>query len=103
GGSQPRPAAARRRAFTLIELVVVLTLLTIAASFVAASMGGFFRGRILNFEARRMLTLTQYGQSRAASEGVPVVLWVNPKDSTYGLSVLSSFNDPAGDLQAVNY
>ena len=100
-------ALARRRlgegAFTLIELIVVLTLLAIAATFVASSMGSFFHGRILNFEARRMLSLTRYAQSRAVSEGVPVLLWVKPADSTYGVTIQSSFSDPEGDLHAVQY
>jgi type II secretion system protein H len=100
-------SSARRRpgggAFTLIELIVVLALLAIAATFVASSMGSFFRGRMLNFEARRLLSLTHYAQSRAVSEGVPVVLWVNPTDSTYGLTVQSSFNNPEGDTRAISY
>ncbi|MEO7414835.1 MAG: GspH/FimT family protein [Opitutaceae bacterium] len=91
------------RAFTLIELILVLVLLAITASFVAANMGSFFRGRALNFEARRMLSLTHYAQSRAIAEGVPVVLWVNPTDSTYGLTIQSSFNNPEGDPHAVQY
>lgn len=81
----------------------MLALLAISATFIATSMGGFFRGRTLNFEARRMLSLTHYGQSRAIAEGVPVVLWVNPKDSSYGLTVLSSFNTPEGDERANVY
>jgi prepilin-type N-terminal cleavage/methylation domain-containing protein len=79
------------RAFTLIELIFVLALLAISAIFVASSMGGFFRGRALNFEARRLLSLTHYGQSRAVAEGVPVLLWINPKNSTYGLMVQSGY------------
>ena len=81
----------------------MLTLLAIAATFVAANMSSFFRGRMLSFEARRLLSLTHYAQSRAVSEGVPVVLWINPADSTYGLTVQSSFNSPDGDLKAVTY
>lgn len=92
-----------RHAFTLIELIVVLMLLAIAATFVASSMGSFFRGRMLNFEARRLLSLTHYAQSRAVAEGVPVVLWVNPTDSTYGLTVQSSFNTSEGDLHAITH
>src|SRR5215204_5877849 len=46
------------QAFTLIELIFVLALLAITALFVTASMGSFFRGRALNFEARRILSLT---------------------------------------------
>lgn len=81
----------------------MLALLAITATFVAASMGGFFRGRALNFEARRLLSLSHYAQSRAVAEGVPMVLWVNLKDSTYGLTTQSSFNDPDGDPKAVTY
>jgi Tfp pilus assembly protein FimT len=87
----------------LIELICVLALLAISALFVAASMGSFFRGRALNFEARRLLSLTHYAQSRAVSEGVPVILWLNPADSTYGLTVQATFNDPEGDTHAVKY
>jgi prepilin-type N-terminal cleavage/methylation domain-containing protein len=92
-----------RRGFTLIELIFVLALLAISAAFVASRMGSFFRGRALNFEARRMLSLTHYAQSRAVSEGVPVILWINPASSSYGLTVQSSFNDPDGDTHAVKY
>ena len=89
--------------FTLIELIFVLALLAITAVFVTASMGSFFRGRAINFEARRMLSLTHYGQSRAVSEGVPVILWINPADSTYGLTIQSTFTDAEGDIRAVKY
>jgi type II secretion system protein H len=93
----------RKRGFTLIELIFVLALLAISAVFVASRMGAFFRGRALNFEARRILSLTHYAQSRAVSEGVPVILWVNPADSTYGLTIQSSFNEPDGDTHAIKY
>ncbi|MCX6952768.1 MAG: GspH/FimT family pseudopilin [Verrucomicrobia bacterium] len=91
------------RGFTLIELIFVLALLAIGALFVSSSMSSFFRGRALNFEARRMLSLTHYAQSRAVSEGVPVILWINPADSTYGLTVQSTFGDAEGDAQALRY
>ena len=58
---------------------------------------------MLNFEARRMLSLTHYAQSRAISEGVPVILWVNPAESTYGLTIQSTFGDLEGDMRAVRY
>jgi Tfp pilus assembly protein FimT len=75
----------------LIELIFVMVILAIGAALVAPHMGGFFRGRVLNSEARRMLALVHLGQSRAAAEGVPILLWINSKDSTYGLRVQSSF------------
>src|SRR5204862_288488 len=73
------------RGFTLIELIVVMLLLAIAASLVTPKMSSFIRGRSLNFEARRMLSLTHYAQGRAVAEGVPVLMWFDPKNSTYGV------------------
>jgi type II secretion system protein H len=83
-------AQRRRRGFTLIELIIVMTLLAIAASMVAPRMASFFRGRALQFEARRMLSLTHYAQARAVSEGVPVLFWINPRNGTYGIEVQGS-------------
>jgi type II secretion system protein H len=103
GLASTRAASRAPRGFTLIELIFVLALLAIIAVFVTSSMGGFFRGRALNLEARRMLSLTHYAQSRAVAEGVPVILWLNPKESTYGISVHSSFSDVEGDLRSINY
>lgn len=95
--------ATRSRAFTLVELILVLVLLAIIATFVAAKMSSFVQGRALNFEARRLLSLTHYAQSRAVSEGVPMLLWVNAAASTYGLTAQSSYSDPEGDAHAVTY
>lgn len=109
--SNPLPAFARVTrlrlsrggGFTLIELIFVLALLAITAVFVASNMGPFFRGRALNFEARRLLSLTHYAQSRAVAEGVPMILWINPAESSYGLTIQASFSDPEGDPKAVRY
>ncbi len=84
------------RAFTLIELIVVMALLVIGAAMVMPRMISFFRGRALSLEARRMLALVNYAQSRAVSEGVPVVLWFNPANSTYGQNVQTGFVDADG-------
>lgn len=83
----PRHRLRSARGFTLIELIIVMLLLAIAASMVAPRMSSFFRGRALNHEARRLLSLAHYAQSRAVAEGVPVVLWIDPKASTYGVEV----------------
>ncbi|MBL9199381.1 MAG: GspH/FimT family pseudopilin [Opitutaceae bacterium] len=69
----------------------MMLLLAIAAMFVAPNMASFIRGRSLNFEARRMLSLTHHAQSRAVSEGQPVLLWFNPANSTYGIERLGGY------------
>jgi type II secretion system protein H len=77
----------RSRGFTLIELIFVMVLLIVVASMVAPRMSSFFRGRALSAEAQRLLSLTHYAQSRAVSEGVPVLLWIDASKSTYGVEV----------------
>ena len=84
-----------------MELLLVLALLAMAVAVAAPSLSRFFRGRALDSEARRILALTHYGQSRAVSEGVPMVLWFNPDENTYGLEAETTFTDT--DTKAVEY
>jgi type II secretion system protein H len=73
------------RAFTLIELILVLALLVVITSLVAPAMSNFIRGRALDSEARRMLALLHAAQSRAVSEGMPMLVWMDEKAGAYGL------------------
>lgn len=82
-----------RNAFTLVELMLVMTLLTVVLSVAAPTLSRFFHGRVIDSEARRLLSLTRAGQSRAISEGVPMVLWVDEKNNEYGLESESSYDD----------
>ena len=87
-------------AFTLIELVLVMSLLVVAVCLVAPRMSDFVRGRALDSEARRLLALTDAGQARAVSEGMPMVLWFNPKQNVCGLQ--EETPPKGGDLKAEN-
>ena len=78
-------------AFTFIELVLVLCLLAVICSLVIPQMKGFFHGRKLEYEAQRFLALTRYAQSRAVSEGVPMILWMEPKNRVYGLEAQNGY------------
>jgi prepilin-type N-terminal cleavage/methylation domain-containing protein len=80
-----------RSAFTLVELILVMTIMVILVSVVMPSLKSFFHGRGLDNEALRIVALTRYGQSRAINEGLPVELWINPKEGTYGLEALSGY------------
>ncbi|MGC3961418.1 MAG: prepilin-type N-terminal cleavage/methylation domain-containing protein [Verrucomicrobiota bacterium] len=93
-----RPA---RRAFTLVELIAVMALLVTVIAIASPSLAGFFRGRAVDAEARRVLSLTRLGQSRAASEGIPMILWADLNQRSYGLEADSSFVDE--DTKAVEY
>ena len=102
GASAPRwnraptaqPVFRFARAFTLIELILVMAILTIAVSLTAPALSNFFHGRSLDSEARRLLALTRQGQSRAVSEGVPMELWVDGAQRSYGLEAEPSY-EPA--------
>jgi type II secretion system protein H len=85
-----KPACA---AFTLVEMILVMAIMLTLLSVVFPSLKGFFRGRNLENEARRFLSLTRYGQSRAISEGLPVELWINPKQGSYGLQAVSGYSE----------
>ena len=72
-------------AFTLVEMILVVVLLVVAVSIVAPRMSGFVRERALDSEARRFLSLANAAQSRAVSEGMPMMLWIDEKNDKYGL------------------
>lgn len=94
-------SSGNRRAFTLIELILVMALLVIVIAVTFPSMQRFFRGRALDSEVRRFLTLTRYGQTRAAAEGIPMTLWIDPIQGSYGLEAQKGFLDK--DDKAVQY
>jgi type II secretory pathway pseudopilin PulG len=101
-GNRPAAkAAAAAGAFTLIELILVMTLLVAVAAMTVPSLSNFFRGRTLDSEARRFLSLTRYAQSRAVSEGVPMTLWIDEEQRQYGLQIEAGFAE--GDEKAVRY
>ena len=103
GGSRPCGARGARSAvfafraprftpaFTLIELILVMAILTFAVSVTAPTLSHFFRGRTLDSEARRLLALTHIGQSRAVSEGIPMDLWMDEKQGSFGLQMEPSY------------
>lgn len=100
-GCRRQKAGVRRRsAFTLIELILVLALLVIITSIAVPSMSRFIRGRALDSESARLVALTHLAQSRAVSEGMPMMLWINSSAGTYGVSAETS--GPAGDPKAEN-
>ncbi len=81
--------------------MLVLVLLTIVISLVVPTLTKFFAGRTLDSEVRQFVALTHYGQSRAVSEGVPMVLWLDTGAGTYGLEQEPGYND--SDPKAVDY
>jgi type II secretion system protein H len=94
----PSPVTRHANGFTLIELILVLALLVIITSIAAPAMSKFIRGRALDSEARRLIALMHAAQSRAVSEGAPMMLWVDEKAGGYGLEAETSGQN--GDTKA---
>jgi type II secretion system protein H len=88
----------RRGAFTLIELIFVLALLVIITSIAVPRMSGFIRGRALDSESRQLMALMHAAQSRAVSEGMPMMLWIDASAGQYGLVAETSGKE--GDAKA---
>jgi len=78
-----------------------MALLVIVIAVASPSLSRFMRGRTLDSEARRFVSLTRYGQSRAVSEGVPVVLWINTRQGSYGLRQEAGYAEQ--DAKAVDF
>jgi type II secretion system protein H len=90
--------------FTLIELILVLALLVIITSIAVPTMSRFIRGRALDSEAQRMMALMHAAQSRAVSEGAPMMLWLDEKGGAYGFEAETSGEggDPKGEELTVD-
>ena len=84
----------------MIELILVLSLLVIITSITVPPMSRFIRGRALDSEARRLLSLMHAAQSRAVSEGAPMMLWVDAQAGGYGFEEETSGQN--GDAKAEN-
>jgi prepilin-type N-terminal cleavage/methylation domain-containing protein len=89
------------RAFTLIEMILVMALLAIVVSVSLPTLKNFFKGRDLDSEARRFLSLTHYAASRAVSEGMPMDLYVDTQQRLYGLRIRTGYVE--SDSKAVEY
>jgi prepilin-type N-terminal cleavage/methylation domain-containing protein len=89
------------RAFTLIELILVMALLVVVVSMVTPVFARFFNGRKADSEVKQLVSLMQYGRSRAVSEGAPMMLWVNAANGTYGLKEQTGYSD--NDTNALDF
>ncbi len=83
--------AGNRRGFTLIELIVVMSMLTVVLALAAPSLSRFFKGRTIVEESRRFMALTRYARDEAITLSVPLELWIDVELGYYGLSPMTGF------------
>ena len=70
-----------------------MAILIVVIAVTGPSLTSFFRGQTLDSESKRFLSLTRYAQSRAVSEGLPMTLWIDPQEGSYGLEIQAGYSD----------
>ncbi len=78
-------------AFTLVELILVMGLLVVMLAVAAPSLGRSFRQRNLDQQASRLLALTEYTRDEAASQGMPMIVWINPDTRRFGVDAHAGY------------
>lgn len=88
--------AIRRRAFSLVELTMVMAIMAIAAA-IAAPRWGEAMGRYrVDAAARRIVADLALAQTNARATSSPQTITFNPGADTYALSGLTSFETGTG-------
>jgi Tfp pilus assembly protein FimT len=77
----------------MVELVIVMTIMVIVVGVAAPSFKAFLQGSNLENEARRFLSLTRFGESRAVAEGLPMDLGINLKQNKYWLAATGGYTE----------
>jgi Tfp pilus assembly protein FimT len=72
-------------AFTLVELILVMAVLVMVTAIIMPQFSRFFGTRAVDSESKKFLALMHYGQTRAVSDGVPTILWIDSARRAYGL------------------
>ena len=87
-------------AFTLVELILVLAILTLVVAMIAPSLRGFSTGRTHRNMANTILALTRYARTQAIAEGRTYRLNFDASDKELWLTYEdgSTFRAPGNDF-----
>jgi len=80
----PRPAR-RRRAFTLIELLAVITIIGILGAMIVPQFAGGHQDALLRAAGREIISAMGLAYSQAVSQGRPCRLCIDPLKNLYRL------------------
>lgn len=70
-----------------------MALLSVLLGLAAPSLSRSLRQRNLEQEAIRLLALTEYARDEAASQGVPMVVWVDAPARRFGVKAKTGYED----------
>jgi prepilin-type N-terminal cleavage/methylation domain-containing protein len=86
-------------AFTLLELIIVMAVLTVLLALAAPSLSSSLRGHNLEQAGAQVLAITEYGRDEAISQGVPMDVWINPANGQFGVAAKAGFPGDAARLK----
>lgn len=84
--SHKRPGGARRRAFTLVELLVVMAIIVIMASLIVPSLRGLLDGFNLTGSADNVISTLTLARQTAMARNLPVEVRIYQRDTGRGRS-----------------
>jgi type II secretory pathway pseudopilin PulG len=79
----PQSAIRNSPAFTLLELVLVMLVLSVVLAMVAPSLSGFGAGREAEFAGAQVMTLSRWAREQAITDGRVYRLNFNPSGNVY--------------------
>ena len=75
------------RAFTLVELVLVMVVIAVIAAMVVPSLSGSARGRRIGDTANQIVSLARLARTQAVTDGKTYRLNIDPNGGSYWLTV----------------
>ena len=93
-----RESATISRGFTLLELVLVLLVIAIAAATVAPSLRGWTRGQQARDSAEQFVALTRWARSQAITQSATYRMTIDPTSGSYQLTL---HNPTTGEFAAL--
>src|SRR6476620_25132 len=87
-----------RAAFTLIELMVVITIIAVVSGVMVAEMSGTFEGELLRTDARKLIDACDAASSRAIAVNQPQILRINPRAGKFIVRPKAQSLDEPGEV-----
>jgi type II secretion system protein H len=88
------------RAFTLVELMVVLVLISIFTGLIVGEMRGTFEDALLRGAARKLVSAANFAGSQAVSTSQPLSIRINPVNSEFSVRKQAAAENGSGVLES---
>jgi general secretion pathway protein H len=91
----------RRNGFTLLEVIIVLTLITVILSLTTVYFAGYLPAAKLGATGREISALIRHARTLAREKGTPQRIMIDLDDRTYGMENKATREIPANVLVTI--